>query len=65
MKKIIAFMMAGLMTATALAGCGGSGEKKESATEAATKAATADTAATADSAGEDWTYLESKGKLKK
>lgn len=63
MKKIIAFMMAGLMTATALAGCGGSGEKKESATEAATKAATADTAATADSAGEDWTYLESKGNL--
>lgn len=56
-------MMAGLMTATALAGCGGSGEKKESATEAATKAATADTAATADSAGEDWTYLESKGNL--
>ena len=63
MKKIIAFMMAGLMTATALAGCGGSGEKKESATEAATKAATADTVATADSAGEDWTYLESKGNL--
>lgn len=63
MKKIIAFMMAGLMTATALAGCGGSGEKKESATEAATKAATVDTAATADSAGEDWTYLESKGNL--
>lgn len=63
MKKIIAFMMAGLMTATALAGCGGSGEKKKSATEAATKAATADTAATADSAGEDWTYLESKGNL--
>ena len=56
-------MMAGLMTATALAGCGRSGEKKESATEAATKAATADTAATADSAGEDWTYLESKGNL--
>lgn len=63
MKKIIALMMAGLMTATALAGCGGSGEKKESATEAATKAAATEAAATADSAGEDWTYLENKGNL--
>ncbi len=69
MKKIMALMMAGLMTATALAGCGGSGSsatasKTESKTESA---ATADSAtsdsATADSAGEDWTYLQNKGNM--
>ena len=66
MKKIIALMMAGLMTATALAGCGGSKDngdsKADSKTEsaAAADAATADSA-TADSAGGDWTYLEGKG----
>lgn len=59
MKKMIALLMAGLMTATAFAGCGGSKEKQESKTESETKAA-----ATADSAtDEDWTYLEKKGKL--
>lgn len=66
MKKIMALMMAGLMSATALAGCGGSGNssKTESKTESAATvdSATADSA-TADSAGEDWTYLQNKGEL--
>ncbi|MBQ1838515.1 MAG: transporter substrate-binding domain-containing protein [Ruminococcus sp.] len=65
MKKFIALMMAGLMTAAAFAGCGGSGEtsKTESKTETTTAApATADSA-TADSADEDWAYLQSKGSM--
>ena len=62
MKKIVAILMAGLMTATAFAGCGGSGEKTESKTESSKAEATADSA-TADSAAEDWAYLESKGSL--
>ena len=61
MKKIIAFMMAGLMTATALAGCGGSGEKKESGNGGSTRLPPP-TAATADRR-EDWTYLQNKGNL--
>lgn len=62
MKKIVAILMAGLMTATAFAGCGGSGEKTESKTESS-KAEAITGAATADSAAEDWAYLESKGSL--
>lgn len=63
MKKIIALMMAGLMTATAFAGCGGTDtdtktESKEETT-AATDAATADSAADSD----DWTYLQNKGTM--
>ena len=67
MKKFIALMMAGLMTAAAFAGCGGSGEtsKTESKTETETTTAAPATAdsATADSADEDWAYLQSKGSM--
>ena len=60
MKKIMALMLAGMMTVTALAGCGGSGDKKESKTEETTAAAKA----TADSAEtDDWTYIQNKGTL--
>lgn len=61
MKKLIALAMAGLMTATALAGCGGSGEKKESKTEATAAAS----GATEDSATEsgDWSYIADKGTM--
>ena len=67
MKKIIALMMAGLMTATAFAGCGGSTSKTESKTETESKAATVDSAtadsATKDSADGDWDYLQGKGEM--
>lgn len=68
MKKILALMMAGLVTATAMAGCGGAKDKEESGTSKTESAATADSAtkdsATADSAaGEDWAYLQNKGSL--
>lgn len=67
MKKIFALLMAGLMTAAAMAGCG-SDDKKESSTTETKPAATADSAtkdsATADSAAEEeWAYLQSKGSL--
>ncbi len=58
MKKIIALLMAGLMTATAFAGCGGSGNKTESKAEDTTAAV-----ATNSASEDDWTYLQNKGSM--
>ena len=60
MKKLIALAMAGLMTATAFAGCGGSNDKKDS--KADEKPATA-SEATNDSAAGDWKYIADKGSM--
>lgn len=68
MKKILALLMAGLMTATAFAGCGAKTEES-SKTDGKSSAATADSAtkdsATADSAAEsgDWEAIAAKGEL--
>lgn len=58
MKKIMALMLAGVMTASALAGCGSGGNKESKAEEPAAAAR-----ATADSADDDWTYLQNKGAI--
>lgn len=58
MKKILAMMMAGLMTAAAFAGCGTS-ESSAPAADAETTAAAADSA---DEAA-DWTYIQDKGTM--
>ncbi len=67
MKKIIALLMAGLMTATAFAGCGA--KKDESGSNAASKTSgsTADSSSdsTSDSAVTvaDWDTIKSKGEM--
>ncbi len=53
MKKFFALLMAGLMTATAFAGCSGS----ESSTSSA------NTSSASDSTGDDWKYIEDKGEM--
>lgn len=52
MKKLLAILMAGLMTATALVGCGGStGSSSDSGS------------ANGASGSDDWTYIQDKGEL--
>lgn len=68
MKKIIALLMAGLMTATAFAGCGAKNESSESKKDETKAAATADSttdSASPDSASDsdDWNYISGKGEM--
>ena len=58
MKKLMALMLAGVMSAAAVAGCGSGGNNESKAEEPAAAAR-----ATADSADDDWTYLQNKGAI--
>lgn len=58
MKKILALLMAGLMTATAFAGCA-SKDEGAAADAKATDAATADSVDNSD----DWAYIQDKGTM--
>ena len=56
MKKILAFLMAGAMSVTALAGCSAKNDTSSAASDGATSAAAAD-------ANSDWAYIENKGTM--
>lgn len=62
MKKILALLMAGLMTATAFAGCGA---KKDdpSNSNGSSSAATADSTSDSATDSEDWKYISGKGEM--
>lgn len=62
MKKILALLMAGLMTATAFAGCGA---KKDDSSNAngSSSAATADSTSDSATDSEDWKYISGKGEM--
>ncbi len=62
MKKIIALLMAGMMTATVFAGCGGSGSG-ESKADNASKADDASKTESVADGDSDWAYIQSKGKM--
>ena len=57
MKKILALALAGVMSAAALTGCGGSADNTSEATKAASEATNA-----AASTG-DWSYIADKGEM--
>lgn len=63
MKKIIALLMAGLMTATAFAGCGA--KKEESGSKASGSASSSTADSTSDSAvsSADWDEIAKKGEM--
>ena len=67
MKKILALLMAGLMTATAFAGCGAKNESSDNKSDTKSSAATADSTSdsTSDSAADsaDWDYISGKGEM--
>lgn len=62
MKKILAFLMAGAMTAAAFSGCGGSSSGSGSqASESKTESS--QTSAASGSSDNDWSYIADKGSM--
>ena len=62
MKKILAILMAGAMTAAAFSGCGGTGSSSGSQTSD-TKAESSQTSAASGSSDTDWSYIADKGSM--
>ena len=63
MKKTIAALLAGLMAASALAGCGSSSSSSQASDAATTAAATADTAAANAAVTPEWDEIAAKGEM--
>lgn len=67
MKKILALLMAGLMTATAFAGCGAkkddSPSKADNTAEATTQSASPDSASPDSADSADWDAIAAKGEM--